>query len=121
MKNLDIHNENRRVELVLDKLKKAKGVSRNNKSLIKEFSDRCSADGLTSSRIRKYIYTLTKIAKWLKKDFDKADKPDIVKLIQKIEKEEYTDWTKHDYKLVIKRFYKWLKGNDEVYPDEVRW
>ncbi|MCK4635010.1 MAG: tyrosine-type recombinase/integrase [Candidatus Aenigmarchaeota archaeon] len=121
MKNLDIHNETRRKELVLDKLKKAKGVSDNNKSLIKEFSVICSANGLTSSRIRKYVYTLTKIAKWLKKDFDKANKSDIVKLIQKIEKEDYTDWTKHDYKVVTKRFYKWLKGNDEVYPDEVRW
>ena len=34
---------------------------------------------------------------------------------------DYSAWTKHDYKVCLKRFYKWLKGNDEVYPDEVKW
>ena len=38
-----------------------------------------------------------------------------------IEKRDYSAWTKHDYKVIIKRFYKWLKGNDETYPDEVKW
>jgi integrase len=26
-----------------------------------------------------------------------------------------------DYRVIVKRFYKWLKGNDEEYPEEVRW
>lgn len=34
---------------------------------------------------------------------------------------DYSEWTKHDYKVTIKRFYKWLKGNDETYPEEVKW
>ena len=38
-----------------------------------------------------------------------------------IEKKDYSAWTKHDYKVTIKRFYKWLKGNDETYPEEVKW
>lgn len=39
---------------------------------------------------------------------------------QKIEKKDYTDWTKHDYKMILKRFFKWLRGFDD-YPDEVKW
>jgi len=35
--------------------------------------------------------------------------------------DRYTAWTKYDFKVVLKKFYKWLKGNDELFPDEVRW
>jgi len=39
----------------------------------------------------------------------------------KIQEKDYSPWTKHQYKVILKRFYKWLKGNDEEYPPEVKW
>lgn len=33
---------------------------------------------------------------------------------------QYSEWTKHSYRVVIKRFWKWLSG-DENYPSEVKW
>jgi site-specific recombinase XerD len=63
---------------------------------------------------------LRKIAEWLKKNFDEANKNDIEQLINNLERSNYSAWTKHDYKVVIKRFYKWLNG-DEEYPQEVKW
>jgi len=30
-------------------------------------------------------------------------------------------WTKVGYRVTIKKFYKWLLGNDEELPPEVRW
>ena len=32
----------------------------------------------------------------------------------------YSDWTKKDYKVSLKKFWKWLKGKDN-YPKEVAW
>jgi len=60
------------------------------------------------------------IARWLNKPFEDATKEDLLKLVQKIELSDYSDWTKHDYKAMLKIFYRWLRGTEE-YPEEVRW
>jgi site-specific recombinase XerD len=60
------------------------------------------------------------IAQILKKDYDGADKGDITGVVRKIEEKRYSDWTKHDYKVTLKKFYRWLRDSEE-YPDEVRW
>ena len=52
--------------------------------------------------------------------FEEATKDDIVELIAKIERRNYAEWTKHDYKVILRKFYKWLRGTDD-YPPEVRW
>jgi len=38
-----------------------------------------------------------------------------------LEEQPYSAWTKQSYKVILKRFYRWLKGGDEGYPPEVRW
>jgi len=60
------------------------------------------------------------IARWLNKPFEDAAKEDILKLVQKVELSDYSDWTKHDYKAMLKIFYRWLRGTEE-YPEEVKW
>lgn len=92
-----------------------------NEHHIEKFLDNCIAEGLGEARIKKYRFILINLSKMLGKDFDKATKDDIQALVIKIEKSSYADWTKSDYKVTIKKFYKWLKGNSEFYPDEVRW
>jgi len=54
------------------------------------------------------------------KSFDEASKEDIAKLVRKIEGRKLSEWTKHDYRTALKKFYKWIKGGDE-YPEEVKW
>jgi len=36
---------------------------------------------------------------------------------------DYTEWTKKDYRVTLKKFYKWLRGCEQkgVYPPEVIW
>ena len=95
--------------------------------MINNFLVQLSAEGLGKSRQIKYLYTLGKLAKMLDKDFSKADKNDIVKLCSTINNLDLKEWTKHDYKVVIKRFYKWLRENEgqdldkRQYPREVSW
>jgi integrase/recombinase XerD len=93
---------------------------RNNKPLINQFLEFCRANGIGELRIKKYQYTLPKISKMLGKDFRKVAKEDMIKLIARIEQSDYSEWTKHDYKAIIKRFYKWI-NSDEEYPDSVKW
>ena len=92
-----------------------------NEALIGDFLENCYAEGLGERRVKKYGYTLKSLSARLKKDFDMAVKEDIIKVVSQIEKSNYADWTKHDYKVALKKFYKWLKKTEEVYPEEVRW
>lgn len=91
-----------------------------NRYTIIEFHDYCFSFGLSKSRISKYMGVLINLSKMLDKDFRQADKKDILAITQKIEKSNLGDWTKHDYKVTLKRFYKWL-GGDDYYPENVRW
>ena len=61
-----------------------------------------------------------RLTDWLDKTFKEVTKKDIIKLIQTIESQGYTANTKHDYKIAIKKFFRWLGGSDE-YPEEVKW
>jgi len=62
----------------------------------------------------KYLYTLKNVVKLLKKDLDQASKKDILRILAEVEKSNYSEWTKHDYKVAIRKFYKWLGKEDLV-------
>ncbi len=119
MKDFDVHKINRKLELALKRVKSSH-ISKQNKDIILEFHDYAFSIGLSKKRILKYLDTLLKLSEWLDAPLEKASKEDIIKLIRKIEEKDYAEWTKKDYKIVIKRFYKWLNG-DEEYPDNVKW
>ena len=66
-------------------------------------------------------WVLRLFAKYMNKDFDKVSKEDIENLVSHIQQQELSVRTKCCYKVILKRFYKWLKGHDEEYPKEVKW
>ena len=102
-------------------------ISEVNKQWIKKFIDYCRAQGLSKRRIIKYAYSLGKLAMMFKKDFAKANKEDIIRVVGEIESSDLKEWTKVGYKVIIKRFYKWLKEaqgmklSKRQYPEEVEW
>jgi integrase/ribosomal protein L40E len=79
-------------------------------------------DGIGLPRQERYLGVLKQLAEILQVDYDKATIEDIrnvVRIIQ--ENEKHSPWTKSTYKIMLKKFYKWLKGSEDTYPDEVRW
>jgi len=118
---IDIHNLDRRLQRAEYSVKACNPISRRNANLISSFEEACTAQGLSKARIAKYIQTTRKLAEWLGKDFDKANRADIQKLVGWIERQDYSAWTKKDYRITLKRFYSWLRETGEEYPDEVKW
>ncbi|NIO23063.1 MAG: tyrosine-type recombinase/integrase [Candidatus Aenigmarchaeota archaeon] len=109
--------ENKLKELLSDRT-----ITDRNRDHILKFKDNCVAEVMGNNRIHKYLTYLPKIARILKKDFKKAEKEDIQRVLAELEKNQsYSAWTKYDFRVMIKRFYKWLEGDDEVYPKKVRW
>jgi len=116
---MDIHNYQGRLELVLKRIKESP-ISENNKKTIIRFHDNCFSEGLSTARVVRYLYDLIKIENWLGKDFEHAGMEDIKALVCTIEKTSYAEHTKRDLKIILKKFYRWLRGTEE-YPPEVRW
>lgn len=96
------------------------GVKQNARDLEK-FIEYCVAMGLSRTRILKYRLLIRKISSIIDKPFREAEREDLIEVVAWVERSEYSRWYKHDIKVVIKRFYKWLEGDDEYYPKKVRW
>ncbi len=96
-------------------------LSGRNKELILKFHDECFSLGLHVRRVLKYMYCLKKITRLLDKDLDKTHKEDIKKLVTKIDRLDMSDWSKHDCKVMLKKFYKVMECDNEDYPNKVRW
>jgi len=102
-----------------ERIKKLKILDINLKNIFRFIDDQASI-GNSKARQMKYLSILGQIGKMLDYDFSKASKDDIKKLCSKINNSNLSDWTKHDYLLTIKLFYRFLKDTEE-YPKEVKW
>ncbi len=92
-----------------------------NEKLIEKFVNFLKANSFSVGRQKKCRWILTNFSDWLGKNFKKADREDIEKIMIHLESNGFKAWTVHDYKAVLKKFYKWLEGKDDVYPDKIRW
>ena len=91
-KGIDIYNYEKKFEATVRNMRASK-ITEQNKKLIKKFYNFCFANGIVKPRVTKYIRTLRQLA----------------------------EWTKRDFNVALKKFYKWLKGNNEYYPPEIKW
>jgi len=135
---IDIHRTKEKYVVALESLKKDTSISDHNRELILSFL-RDAEMGKTIkqgqkrklgiNRRLKYIATLKIFARWAKKDLDKVTSDDMEKIIFDLENDQikakkgkaYSEETKADIKRLLKKFYKWLLGNNETYPDCVSW
>jgi len=115
-----IYNREKDYESELKRLDKS-NISLKNKELILKYHNYILSEGASKNRIVKIFGQLRIIAGLLEKDFDNVDETAIRTLIVKINSRELSEITKIDFKKLVKRFYKWLEGDNEVYPKKVRW
>lgn len=93
-----------------------------NKNLILLFENFLFAEGLKTLRVLKYMLQLNTLARMLDKTmpgkvFLDMNRMDIQVLVAQIERSDKAEWTKHDYKVAIKRFFSWQ--NKENYRPSV--
>ncbi|MBI5222833.1 tyrosine-type recombinase/integrase [Candidatus Micrarchaeota archaeon] len=121
MGKLDLYNYPKRLEGALGMLRQ-EHICEENKQDIVSFTKVRLAKGSGHGRVAKIVYCLRNMAKWLNKPYRQATKDDLIGLIGDLEANvNYAEHTKYDYKVVLKMFYKWLLGNDEIFPPEIRW
>ena len=119
----EIHDYARQLDGALRRLKHDRQMSEPNRRRILEFYEALLAEGLSKPRVIYYLNRLHRIAGWLKTPFDKATRPDIENVMRQVNATDYTEWTRKDFKVTLKKFFRWLRGCQEpgVYPPEVSW
>jgi len=122
----DIHNYNRRYENAKIAVEVA-DITKKNREWILKFEKVCNLENLSLPRRIRIIGGLIAFAKSLNKDFDKASKGDLKDAVLRIENNKnWSHSTKHTYKAIIRKFYKWLVYGDEYklrpgYPELIGW
>ena len=106
-KHIIVYRDEEKYKNALENIR-ASDLTERNKQLVLEFATALRRDGIGFKRVSKYLYHLKFIGRWLGKDFDKAEKEDIMKVADHIDSNGYTINTIYDYKIAIKKFYKWL-------------
>lgn len=121
----DIYGLKKRMDVIIDKmLNSSDGFFAEDKEDIRKFYSWLVAKGLSELRVMKYITHLKTLARMLGKPFKTASKEDLVGLVGQIERRaDWVDWTKHDMKTILRRYYKWLYGfeGQKGYPEIVAW
>ncbi len=88
---------------------------------ISNFINDLSAQGIKPNRLHKYVCVLGKLSTWTSKPLVECRKEELMELVRKIDLvKNYSDWTKHDRKVILKRFYRWVNG-DEEHPQWLKW
>lgn len=113
-----IYDYKKRLERT-EKSIKSGSYSQRNKELILKFERVLFAEGIKEARVLKYLDQLNRIAIWLNKDFPDVNEDDIYQLMCDIEKSDRSVWTKRDYKVCVKRFFRWVNGG--VDPQCTKW
>lgn len=138
MEKKDIHNIEKKYARVLDRLKRDRRLDKENKKIILQFLNECEM-GKTikhSQKKRIGINRLLKVSgllkkmdsEWFKKPFRKITQQDMEKFIvelqnnriMSVKEKPYSEESKGTIKKFIKKFYKWLYGNNS-YPEIVDW
>ncbi len=111
MTRRDIHNFERRLELVEASLVRAK-ICRQDLKSISEFRDQMFADSLGLPRVVKYLQSIKGLAVRTPRGLYRASRKDVITLLAKVERSSWKPWTKHDYKLALRKYLIFLERDD---------
>ena len=106
------------------RLQSASDICEENKASISQIVEHLLAKGISKQRSVKYVNHLTVIARITGGPLEKLDRKGVEAVVTKLNMSNYADNTIHDYKIILKKYFQWLRKCDEEvheYPDEVRW
>lgn len=122
--------QDRRLVMAVHHLKIVK-INEQNRQIAFDFVQHLSAEGLTKVRQAKYIYAITQLSrKFNNKQFTKITKKDVEKLMGELNNSDLSEWTKRDYRIILKRLMKYIRETESKgkikfkkgqYPEEVEW
>jgi integrase len=81
---------------------------------LRRFYQDAVANGISAGRVVKYLATLQVLNRMIGKPFLNAEEKDIKALVAEIEKSNYSNWTKHDYKVVLRKYMRFIGKREAI-------
>jgi len=108
----DIYDSSELLKRELELLKQS-NIPEKSKQLILDFKDDLIVDGVKALRIKRYLQTMRIVnEKFVKKPLDEWTEKDLKKVLAKIETNGYTVQTINEFRKGLRRFFRWLHGED---------
>lgn len=119
---IQVHNYDSKLKSVLERLEK-ESIHAEDRLKLKEFHEFLLAQGLSVARRERVLSALLNFSKRNNKPFADFTKEDVQKLVVvSIESGGYSEWTKYTYKVIVKQFFRWLRGCEgSENPPETKW
>jgi len=102
---VSIHNYEQRYNRTLERIKDSDEISKDNKECIFGFRDYLLSEGIGIAKIERYLEDLMRFNKMLNKEFKKANKEDIRRVVSIIHQKELSEHTKKAFKVMVRKFY----------------
>ncbi|MEM4408864.1 MAG: tyrosine-type recombinase/integrase [Candidatus Caldarchaeum sp.] len=118
----DVHGYTKKLTNLKERVNSA-SVDASTRRYLLRFEQHCALKGISIARREKCLSTLLQVYKFLGKPLAKANKRDIIKFIEHLQQSSLSEWTKRDYKVILKIFYRFIRGMEGSgrYPPEVEW
>ncbi|MBI5224600.1 tyrosine-type recombinase/integrase [Candidatus Micrarchaeota archaeon] len=116
----DVYGLQAKFPRILANFKQRKDLLPENREDIGTFEEYLGVENLSASRKIKYLRSLTTLSKIYGMPFRDASRKDLEPLFIKISNGKHTLHTIKDFKVALKKFFKWLRGTSD-YPVEVNW
>lgn len=118
----DPYNTESRLRAALERLETNGNATAEARTAVRDLVEDLASQGLSAHRQVWYINNLLPVAEALGERFLEPSDKDLKAYLAKVERrKDLSDWSKADRRVAVKRFYKWLLGDDEEYPACVRW
>ena len=118
MSDGDPHNQKTRIQNTISSVKSSDKISQENKDLIIDFKNYLEGQGLSKSRISRYLYSLKKIAEEVDWSLNEPDKDRLIQVVGDINQSKFWDKeiaeaTKKEYKKLIRKLFKDYLSNKQ--------
>lgn len=112
MLKVDIHNRQKNVERNGESY--IKKLFPEDQADVRKFINDHLANGYSFGRIDKYLSSLATIRRLLNKPYITASEDDCKAFVTGLAKSEYTAWSQHDLKVILRLYLRWLKRDDVI-------
>ncbi len=117
----NIYRVDWKLESALERLDANPKLPREAKDVLRRFVEEQASEGLSEYRQLWYLTHLVPFAEKLGEDFLDPSEEQVRELVAVVNRSRLSEWSKTNKRTALKRFYKWLLGDDEEYPACVRW
>ncbi|MFW6083169.1 MAG: tyrosine-type recombinase/integrase [Thermoplasmatota archaeon] len=117
---MSLNMSNKSIEKAKENLKNNDDLIEENKEAILGFDRELELNDFSKARRYKYLTRLPKMGAKLDKPFKETEREDIERIILWIKRRtDINSTTKNDYKILLKRFYRWI--GEGKYPECIEW